>query len=175
MAEAYNIEYVVPPIPQCRTDACWYSAAQMVVRWGRNNQPKEAGYTKNPGGGGLIDTPAMTKITCDPATKLEMRTEDAEQIKLFATEFNLRWTPVDDFTRDRIGLMLSYNGPLWYSGKFEGADPSDEGHAVVIAGIRHNTLVVSDPWDKGSRIYPGFDSFFKAIVGVSGVPVLHYY
>jgi hypothetical protein len=175
MAENDNVQYDVPMIPQCRKDACWYAAAQMIVRWGRDNKPKAEVFTANPEGGGLIDTPEMTKVTCDPTTKLEMKTEDAKQIKMFAREFNLRWSPVDEFTRQRIRTMLLYNGPLWYSGKFEGADPSDEGHAVAIIGILHNTLVVNDPWGDGSKLYPGFDSFFKAIVGVSGVPVLHYY
>ena len=175
MAETNNIQYNVPLIPQCRKDTCWYAAAQMIVRWGRHNQPLERDYTANPKGGGAIDTPAANEFVCNPTTALALGTEDAAQIKNFAKEFNLRWTPVDTFTRHRIRLMLGYNGPLWYSGKFAGADPSAEGHAVAIVGLRHNTLVVNDPWEDGSRIYPDFDRFFKAIVGARGVPVLHYY
>lgn len=178
MAETiHRVEYNVPLIPQCRADTCWYAAAQMIVRWARNgNRPVETVLsTANPRGGGVIDTPEANKLACDPAQTWELGTEDAETIKRFAEEFSLHWTVVKNFTRYRIALLLSAHGPLWYSGKFEGAPDDAQGHAVVITAIRHNTLAVNDPWDEGSRLYPSFDSFFKALKGQAGVPLLHYY
>jgi hypothetical protein len=178
MAETiHRVEYNVALIPQCRGDTCWYAAAQMIVRWARSgNRPVDTElFTPNPKGGGFIDTAEANELACDPAKTWELGTEDAETIKKFAEEANLRWTVVKNFTRARIALLLSAHGPLWYSGKFEGAPADAQGHAVVITAIRHNTLAINDPLDKGSRLYPPFDAFFEALQGQPGVPLLHYY
>jgi hypothetical protein len=173
------IEYTnVPLIAQCGVHTCWYAAVQMIVSWARKegNMPKDLDlHTPNKNGGGDIDTHIANEIMCTPSPK--SKAIDLIKTTEMAKQFNLHYTPLSykKLTPDHLWLMLRAHGPLFYAGRFHGAAESEESHAVVITGIRINTLVILDPWDTGSKEWAGFTTFFKALESDDDVPIVHYY
>lgn len=112
-------------LPQTNNAACWFAAAQMVIRWRRDRtQSSEIG---------IVDP---SESLPEVARFQAMNGITDAQIVGLAQRLGLRRIPPMSPTADAVGGWLKKYGPLWVNGKT---------HIVVIAGIRPDHLYVHDP------------------------------
>ena len=116
----------VPLIPQQRSMSCWYACVCMVkyyVEMGPRYGNPDAWHANT--GLGL------------------------EQVRALAKTENLDFlnSATHDFTAVTMMVTLSFRGPIWAAGEYDGY-----GHVMVITGAKDDgTLFFNDPEHGGSR------------------------
>lgn len=139
----YIVPYV-PLIPQSRSMACWYAAAQMVIQWKRELNLAT-----------LADHPDPSQV--DELTRLY----DANgglpysHVPRLAALLGLRAIAPLCVSAEQIETWLRLYGPLWTHGAQ---------HIVVIAGAsgRGDKIFVHDPWppNVGRKEWRSYSEWF---------------